>query len=677
MQSKNLTISALVALLIPCILTPPSTALTPQEIAQMALKSTVLVVMTNASGQSFYGSGFVVSKGQVATNYHVIEGIVSGTVQVVGETTKHAIEVVLAVDPARDLAIVQATGISAPPLLLGDSDTVQIGQAVYVAGNPQGLEGTFSQGIISAIRPEGNNLVRGKIFQMTAPISPGSSGGPVLDVNGEVIGVAVGQTVNGQNLNYAVPVSYLKTLTRTIQSVNIPDPNLRAAIAAKLGKASSGTITASDMTTLTRLDAPNSNISVLTGLEFATNLTGLDLGSEKIGDTWINSNTISDISPLAELTNLEWLGLSRNSISDISTLAKLTHLEWLHLSHNSISDISTLAKLTHLEWLSLQLNSIEDISALSGLTQLKQLYLGGNVIADVSPLSGLTNLEILYLWGNALRDISGLASLTNLTTLLLHRNAIGDISALSGLANLEDLRLGENPIGDTSPLCKLQNKKPELKLDIEITCSPYDLFMQDFNQDGKVNLSDLFFILTLLFSASDNGDINNDGNTDFLDLVSVAESISESATSAAPAIGFVPVVSLEIAQAWIDMAHAADDGSLAFQQGIANLKRFLAAMRPDKSELLPNYPNPFNPETWIPYRLAHAADVTLTIYDTTGALVRQLDLGLRPAGDYTDKAQAAYWDGRNNLGEPVGSGVYSYQLQAGTFSATRKLVILK
>ena len=137
------------------------------------------------------------------------------------------------------------------------------------------------------------------------------------------------------------------------------------------------------------------------------------------------------------------------------------------------------------------------------------------------------------------------------------------------------------------------------------------------------------------------------------------------------------VVSLETIQAWIDLAHAADDGSLAFQLGIANLKRLLTTVRPDTTALLANYPNPFNPETWIPYQLAHDADMTLNIYDTTGALVRRLDLGHQQAGYYTDRTKAAYWDGRNNLGEPVGSGVYFYQLQTEDFSAIRKMVILK
>ena len=93
--------------------------------------------------------------------------------------------------------------------------------------------------------------------------------------------------------------------------------------------------------------------------------------------------------------------------------------------------------------------------------------------------------------------------------------------------------------------------------------------------------------------------------------------------------------------------------------------------------LLANYPNPFNPETWIPYHLAHAADVTITIYDTKGAVVRQLDLGHQSAGYYTDRAKAAYWDGRNESGELVASGVYFYQLRTGNYSATRRMVIVK
>ena len=116
------------------------------------------------------------------------------------------------------------------------------------------------------------------------------------------------------------------------------------------------------------------------------------------------------------------------------------------------------------------------------------------------------------------------------------------------------------------------------------------------------------------------------------------------------------------------------------------LQQLLAALVPQKTALLPNYPNPFNPETWIPYQLAEAADVTLTIYAVDGSLIRTLVLGHQSAGMYQNKSRAAYWDGRNEVGEPVASGVYFYTLStestrdsvtAGEFTATRKMLIRK
>ena len=101
------------------------------------------------------------------------------------------------------------------------------------------------------------------------------------------------------------------------------------------------------------------------------------------------------------------------------------------------------------------------------------------------------------------------------------------------------------------------------------------------------------------------------------------------------------------------------------------------ADRPDKTQLGANYPNPFNPETWIPYQLSLPAEVSLQIYDGQGRLVRKQELGWQQAGYYTTAAKAIYWDGRNTSGESVSSGVYFYRLQAGDYSQTRKMVILK
>jgi flagellar hook assembly protein FlgD len=103
----------------------------------------------------------------------------------------------------------------------------------------------------------------------------------------------------------------------------------------------------------------------------------------------------------------------------------------------------------------------------------------------------------------------------------------------------------------------------------------------------------------------------------------------------------------------------------------------LALQRPDQTRLFANYPNPFNPETWIPYQLAAGSKVELVIYDVKGVVVRHLELGHQPAGYYTQRNRAAYWDGRNAVGERVASGIYFYQLRADNVSLLRKMVILK
>ena len=133
----------------------------------------------------------------------------------------------------------------------------------------------------------------------------------------------------------------------------------------------------------------------------------------------------------------------------------------------------------------------------------------------------------------------------------------------------------------------------------------------------------------------------------------------------------------EVLEAQLDILRAGSDGSLKYLQAITVLESVLAEMRPEKTVLLTNYPNPFNPETWIPYHLANASDVQISIYDISGALVRQLDLGYRQAGYYTNRSRAAYWDGTNDFGERVATGIYFYQLQADNMSLLRKMLILK
>jgi len=182
---------------------------TAQEIAKKAFSSTVLLVMEDSNGQPLsLGSGFLVRDGEIASNLHVIEGATRGYAKLIGEKTRYDIEGITAVDPERDLVVLKISAGRSQALPLGNSDAVQVGDSVYAVGNPQGLEGTFSQGIVSSIREVGSD----KLLQITAPISPGSSGGPVLSGKGEVIGVSVATFRGGQNLNFAIPSNYLKTL---------------------------------------------------------------------------------------------------------------------------------------------------------------------------------------------------------------------------------------------------------------------------------------------------------------------------------------------------------------------------------------------------------------------------------------------------------------------------------
>lgn len=206
-RPNGLVCSSLLLILVPLGLS--LAAQTGREVARYALASVVVIFAQNEKGKAFaLGSGFFVADGIIATNYHVIQGAPRLSAKIVGQRGLYPISRVLMTDRTRDLAFLAVTGVKASALTLGDDTRVAPGDEVYVIGNPQGLEGTFSKGVISGIRS-----INGKRYlQITAPISPGSSGGPVLNASGEVIGVAVGSLRTGQNLNFAIPISYLSSL---------------------------------------------------------------------------------------------------------------------------------------------------------------------------------------------------------------------------------------------------------------------------------------------------------------------------------------------------------------------------------------------------------------------------------------------------------------------------------
>ena len=435
-----------------------------------------------------------------------------------------------------------------------------------------------------------------------------------------------------------------------------------------------------DLTKLTYLSLRENQISDVSPLENLTNLTYLHIGF---------NYTISDLSPLTDLTKLIHLQLDHNRISDVSPLTDLTNLKHLDASDNEISDLSPLTDLTKLIWLDLDTNENLDLSSLKHFQNLTFLDIHDNAISDLTPLRDLTKLRRLDLDDNEISDVFPLKDLINLTELDLSGNHISDVSALKNLINLRVLDLSSNYISDFSPLSGLIVNLVEYdnRNQTVLTYKP-----EDVNRDGVVDIIDLLLIvsnfhnpvLEALSRMNIYPDVNNDSVVDVKDLVAVAAEID--ATSTAPTLrkdsATTFILTADSLGQWIQLAQQLDTKEPHTQRGIAVLEQLLESLTfveglPKETALLTNYPNPFNPETWIPYQLAKLADVNISIYSVDGQLIRKLELGQLPAGIYHNKSRSAYWDGRNALGESVASGIYFYTLTADDFTATGKMLIRK
>ena len=806
-------------------------------------------------------------------------------------------------------------------------------------------------------------------------------------------------------------------------AVDIPDPNLRVAIETALGKVPGTPIVSAEMAALTHLEAKNANISDLTGLEPAIYLGYLNLSRELVGENWINSNSVSDLSPLSGLTRLTDLWLESNAITDISPLSGLVNLVVLQLGDNTITDISPVAGLVNLTELAFWSNNVTDISPLDGLTGLTGLWLAYNTISDLSPLVANTGLgsgdrifandnplsfvsikthipalksrgvtvefdppappapfenvpfdvnnipepipppkkvrdffdldpfyqqwinvggfpviasarvnpyavkeaawviwqmighrrDILKLLGQHRQRLAVLAIdesygdlpeyeaddhplkfvgahhrdvvLSSVTiaseenlldpilnySFLIHEfthqihnglrrvdsefdnwlntlynavikkglwrgayassnrdeylaEAVGswfnapyqptnpiktrehlkrydpdlaefigelfgdfdwrytspstrtDLAHLRGFDFGQNLRMGgpypwgiraselENQLRDPNSdgdgkwvnlklyppselagllestesggsaqfiwvnltgneisfyqvdadgtehwhytaatkwwfdigtyagaiwLIKDHNGNPLAVVRAEekvgrVLIGP-TLFETDsegtngdLNGDGVVNVLDLIAVTFYFGNTGGNiaADVSGDGVVNVLDLVLVAGMFQD--TAAAPSAQRFPetLTAVEV-RGWLIDARSLEVKDSIMKRGIMVLEQLLVSLTPKETELLANYPNPFNPETWIPYRLAEDAFVTLTIYDQTGQVVRKFEVGHRIASAYESRSKAIHWNGRNGLGEQVASGVYFYHLSAGDFSATRRMLILK
>ena len=311
------------------------------------------------------------------------------------------------------------------------------------------------------------------------------------------------------------------------------------------------------------------------------------------------------------------LGVGENGRITKRGLRNLTELRG---REKNISNLTGLGYATQLRTLSLADNRIHDLSPIAGLTELRGISLFRNQIRDLSPLTGLTQLEWIDMGGNKIKSIAPVEGLTQLEWLSLWDNQISDIRSLEGLTQLNRLDLKNNQISDISPI------------------------------RGLTQLTELNLKKNKIKNVTPLAGLKN------LNVLELAEN---------PIADYAPLRRLK-----------AKNPDVGIDIDI-NVEAPAAPRLPVETALLPNYPNPFNPETWIPYQLWEPAEVTLTIYTVNRNVVRGLALGHQPAGIYHSKSHAAYWDGKNELGETVASGVYFYTLSAGDFTATRKMFIRK
>ncbi len=448
--------------------------------------------------------------------------------------------------------------------------------------------------------------------------------------------------------------------------------NLTTLLSLSLGENSISDI--SPLGKLTKLDFLSLGENSISGISALGNLT-------KLTNLGLSYNSISDISPLGNLTALTELSLWNNSIGDVSTLGKLTALTSLYLSHNSIGDISPLGKLTKLAILDLSHNSIGDISPLGKLTKLDFLSLGHNSISDISSVGKLTALTKLGLYNNSISDISAVGSLTALIWLDMSHNSISDVSAVENLTQLGALFVKGNPISDYGPLRRLKAANPNVSIDIDINNNPPQFNDGDSTTRSIAENSTAGIDIGSAVSAtdSDSGDTLTYtlGGTD-AESFGIVSTSGQLQTKAA--LDYETKSSYTVT---VDVSDGNDGlDRITVTINITDVVGAAPSVQtslviPDNTALLTNFPNPFNPETWIPYQLAKPSDVTITIYDIHGRVVRTLILGHQAAGVYQSRSKAAHWDGHNHFGEKVAAGVYFYTLTAGNFTVTRKMLIRK
>ena len=409
--------------------------------------------------------------------------------------------------------------------------------------------------------------------------------------------------------------------------------------------------------------------------------------SESLENLNLRDNRIKDVTPLANLIYLEKLSLRDNPITDTSALSPLL---------DEYPDLDVDIKVIREKGgpteppadtdavVSISLSSVAS-PAVGGQLEVRLNIARGEAVAGYQASVQFDTTTLRYVSG-ASGDflpagaffvqpvVEGNLVKLNAASLVGESNGDGTLATLTFeviAAKASALTLSDVLLTDNEGIGYVPSVE-----NAEIT-EPTGL-KSDVNGDGIVNIQDLVLVAGRLGQSDTNSaDVNGDGLINIQDLVLVAGALGTSAAAPSLHPQSLEILTAAGVQLWLTQVQHLSLTDATSQRGILFLEQLLAALIPKETALLHNYPNPFNPETWIPYQLAKDGDVTLHIYAVNGQVVRTLALGYQPAGMYQNRSRAAHWDGRNAFGELVASGVYFYTLTAGDFSATRKMLIRK
>ena len=466
-----------------------------------------------------------------------------------------------------------------------------------------------------------------------------------------------------------------------------------------------------DLTTLTNLNLSANNLQSLPNsiLDKLTSLICLDLSSNRLESLLMN---IFD-----NLTSLEKLDLSSNEFTTfvLGLFDALTALTDLNISDNAFTSLPSdifdgLTSLTSLDMSSTNYTSYPS-DIFEGLTSLLSLNLADNGLTGLpSVASDITTLTTLNLSDNTLTLTVGMFDdLTALTELILSNIGISSIPSgfFSSITQLISIDLSENPItslpgGPFSALSSLENLNLHNNL---LTSIPDGLFvgLTALKSLDLITLDPLSFLRVIpILEKVEDGKVKAVVKSGAPYTITVEIHIIGGATDDFEQILTIPLGSTDSETFTLVREPAADGNAVSVRidhvsfkglnrRGIGldysrdpieilpavSMAPVLISDKPIDTQVLVNYPNPFNPETWIPFQLAKPTDVSLIFYNVKGEAVRELELGRLAAGYYKSRSRAAYWDGRNKVGEKVSAGIYFCRFKAGEYSVMRKMLILK